>query len=74
MKIEIEKLSPSVFRRENKDKQYQYCLFHNYFSNIQGWFVDSLNEYATVSDGWLIGEDDPDLDDLTYGIPGEFLE
>lgn len=74
MKIEIEKLSPSVFLDPAGDVD---CILYTKGKTgevLYGWFTDSLYDYYSTT-GWkTTAADESTFKNSIYGIPGEFLE
>ena len=71
MKIEIEKLSPSVFLDEDGAVD---CVLFERRGSLYGWFTNDLMHYY-LDVGWLKTEADQEtFSHNTFGIPGEFLE
>ena len=72
MKIEIEKLSPSVFLKEEGGIG---CVLFERDGDLNGWFIDKMMAYSCMRAGWLAREASAeDFAGKIYGIPGEFLE
>ena len=75
MKIEIEKLSPSVFLDIEGEVDCLLFMAGGAGNTLRGWFTGTLYDYGIIV-GWRakIDADESTFKNSIYGIPGEFLE